>query len=154
VGVVRDVNEISLIEKLGLLTNPIASKRRRHKLVAELRRLGYQVELTPLWLAREKVWGHGKSLVKRKNSSPDARYGGARKTEYFQNSQLATCASRRWFLLFAEPDIHWLSRARRPSQKIEFVFSASPETIRREPLEFDLLRSVGNLQDLAACALL
>src|SRR5216684_4800125 len=39
-----------------------------------------------------------------------------------------------------------------PSQKIEFVFAASPETIRREPLEFDLLRSVGQLQDLAACA--
>src|SRR5258708_12517823 len=38
------------------------------------------------------------------------------------------------------------------SQKIEFVFSASPETIRREPREFDLLRSVGQLRDLAACA--
>ena len=32
------------------------------------------------------------------------------------------------------------------------MFSASPETIRREPREFDLLRSVGNLQDLAVCA--
>ena len=39
-----------------------------------------------------------------------------------------------------------------PSPKIEFVFSASPETIRREPREFDLLRSVGNRQDLAVCA--
>jgi hypothetical protein len=39
-----------------------------------------------------------------------------------------------------------------PSQKIEFVFSASPETIRREPRESDLLRSVGNMQDLAVCA--
>ena len=39
-----------------------------------------------------------------------------------------------------------------PSQKIEFVFSASPETIRREPRECDLLRSVGNRQDLAVCA--
>jgi transposase len=36
--------------ELGLLKNPIASKRRRNKLVAELRRLGYQVELTPLLL--------------------------------------------------------------------------------------------------------
>ena len=54
---------------------------------------------------------------------------------------------------FAEPDIHLLSRALGPSQKIEFVFSANPETIRREPLEFDLLRSVGHLQDLAVCAL-
>ena len=39
-----------------------------------------------------------------------------------------------------------------PSQKIKFVFAASPETIRREPREFDLLRSVGDLRDLAACA--
>src|SRR5271168_2164568 len=39
-----------------------------------------------------------------------------------------------------------------PSPKIEFVFSASPETIRRETRECDLLRSVGNLQDLAVCA--
>jgi hypothetical protein len=31
-----------------------------------------------------------------------------------------------------------------PSQKIECVFTASPETIRREPREFDLRRSVGN----------
>src|SRR6266436_3583144 len=34
-----------------------------------------------------------------------------------------------------------------PSQKIEFVFSASPETIRREPRECDLLRSVGKMQE-------
>jgi hypothetical protein len=33
------------------------------------------------------------------------------------------------------------------------VFAASPETIRREPREFDLRRSVGKWQDLAACAL-
>ena len=39
-----------------------------------------------------------------------------------------------------------------PSQKIEFVFSASPETIRREPRECDLLRSVGYRRDLAVCA--
>jgi hypothetical protein len=39
-----------------------------------------------------------------------------------------------------------------PSQKIEFVFSASPETIRREPREDYLLRSVGYRQDLAVCA--
>ena len=41
-----------------------------------------------------------------------------------------------------------------PSPKIEFVFSASPETIRGEPRECDLLRSVGNMQDLAVCAFL
>ena len=40
-----------------------------------------------------------------------------------------------------------------PSQKIEFGFSASPETIRREPRESDLLRSVGKRRDLAVCAL-
>ena len=37
---------------------------------------------------------------------------------------------------FAEPDIHLLSQVHfGPSQKIECVFSASPETIRREPGE-------------------
>ena len=45
-----------------------------------------------------------------------------------------------------------VSGSEEPSQKIEFVFSASPETIRREPREFDLLRSVGKMQDLAVCA--
>jgi hypothetical protein len=45
-----------------------------------------------------------------------------------------------------------VSGSEEPSQKIEFVFSASPETIRREPRECDLLRSVGNRQDLAVCA--
>src|SRR5215469_2905767 len=55
---------------------------------------------------------------------------------------------------FAEPDIHSLSQAlSEPSQKIEYVFAASPETIRREPRECNLRRPVGNLQDLAACAL-
>ena len=55
---------------------------------------------------------------------------------------------------FAEPDIHSLSQAlSEPSQKIEYVFAASPETIRREPQECNLRRSVGNLQDLAACTL-
>ena len=53
-----------------------------------------------------------KSVVKRKQNSPDARYGGARKSQHLQNPQLATCASRRWFLPLAEPDIHLLSPAR------------------------------------------
>ena len=35
---------------------------------------------------------------------------------------------------------------------IEFVFSASPETIRNEPPEAVPLRPVGNRRDLAACA--
>src|SRR5256886_13845343 len=43
-----------------------------------------------------------------------------------------------------------------PSQKIECVFSASPETIRREPREFDLRRSVGNCRtwQSARCVIL
>jgi hypothetical protein len=39
-----------------------------------------------------------------------------------------------------------------PSQMIEFVFAASPETIRNEPAESVPLRPVGNRRDLAACA--
>ena len=110
--------------------------------------LGNRIELSPS--GRRPC----KSVVKRKQNSPDARYGGARKSQHPQKPQLATRASRRWFLLFAEPDIHLLSPAPwGPSQKIECVFAASPETIRREPREFDLLCSVGHLRDLAACAL-
>jgi hypothetical protein len=37
----------------------------------------------------------------------------------------------------AGPDIHLLPQAREPSQMIECVFSASPETIRREPRELN-----------------
>ena len=33
------------------------------------------------------------------------------------------------------------------------MFSASPETVRREPREFHLRRSVGQWRDLAVCAL-
>src|SRR5262249_39312527 len=39
-----------------------------------------------------------------------------------------------------------------PSQKIEFVFAAGPETTRRQPREFDRLLSVGYLPALEACA--
>ena len=35
---------------------------------------------------------------------------------------------------------------------IEFVFAASPETIRNEPPEYCPLRPVGKRRDLAACA--
>jgi hypothetical protein len=73
------------------------------------------------------------------------------KTNVFRTRSSHVCLSAV-VPAFAEPDIHLLSRARGPSQKIEFVFSASPETIRREPREFDLLRSVGHLRDLASCA--
>src|ERR1019366_9034942 len=66
--------------------------------------------------------------------------------------QLATCASRRWFLPSQNQTSICCLGPVGPSQKIEFVFSASPETIRREPRECDLLRSVGQLRDLAVCA--
>ena len=59
----------------------------------------------------------------------------------------------RWFLLRSRT-IHPFaaSGSEEPSPKIEFVFSASPETIRGEPPEFELLRTMANLQDLAVCA--
>ena len=53
-----------------------------------------------------------------------------------QELALRTFASRRVVPHSAEPDIHLLPRAPwESSQKIEFGFSASPETIRREPQE-------------------
>src|SRR5229473_4190592 len=73
-------------------------------------------------------------------------------------STVSGCSTRTVCLSASVPA---LGRTRHPfavsdseesSQKIEFVFSASPETIRREPREGDLLRSVGNMQDLAVCA--
>ena len=46
------------------------------------------------------------------------------------------------------------SGRRGPSQKIELVFSASPETVSGEPKEsLDFRRSLGQGRDLAACAL-
>ena len=57
-----------------------------------------------------------------------------------------------WFLPCRTGHPFAVSGSEEPSQKIEFVFSASPETIRREPQEFRFRRSVPNLRDLAACA--
>ena len=49
----------------------------------------------------------------------------------------------RWFLLSGRTrHLFAASGPEEPSPKIEFVFSASPETIRGEPPEFDLLRTV------------
>jgi hypothetical protein len=60
------------------------------------------------------------------------------------NSAARTCAFRQWFLPRQNrTSIHCL-KSMRPPQKIECVFVASPETIRREPLEYDLRCSVGN----------
>jgi hypothetical protein len=93
-----------------------------------------------------------KSSVKRRHGCPGhARESVQVITSRMFNAQRMPLGIGSW--RSAEPDIHLLSRALKgPSQKIEFVFSASPETIRREPREFDLLRSVGDLQDLAVCA--
>src|SRR5882724_3478174 len=54
-------------------------------------------------------------------SSPDALGRSANKS--LQVSPARLRASRRWFLLDREPDIHLLSRPRRASQKIELVIS-------------------------------
>src|SRR5580704_19762586 len=89
-----------------------------------------------------------KSSVKGKHGWPGAL--GRARTFGCRTAQLAFCLSAV-VPAFAEPDIHSLSRAQRPSQKIECVFSASPETVRRKPREVRLLRSVGQWQDLAVC---
>jgi hypothetical protein len=93
-----------------------------------------------------------KSFVKLRHGCP----GHARESVQVNSPRMfhtQEYASRHRFLRSAEPDIHLLSRTpKKSSQKIECVFSASPETIRREPREFDLFRSVGKMQDLAVCA--
>src|SRR5215469_9461330 len=74
---------------------------------------------------------------------------GERALQPLQNSQSRTMPLGK-VPAFAEPDIHSLSQAHGPSQKIEFVFAASPETIRREPREWS--PSLSRLwRDLAAC---
>ena len=90
------------------------------------------------------------SLLSWKNTGAQAR-SGERALVGCRTAQLAFCLSAV-VPAFAEPDIHSVSRARRPSQKIECVFSASPETVRREPREFHLRRSVGQWRDLAVRA--
>ena len=83
----------------------------------------------------------------------------ARESAHFwecRTAQLAFCLSAV-VPAFAEPDIHSLSWARRPSQKIECVFSASPETVRREPPGVSsplLSRSVAGPGSLARCVIL
>ena len=69
------------------------------------------------------------------------------------NHPARTCASRRGSCLRRTGHPFAVSGPREPSQKIESVFSASPETVRRKPREFDLRRLLGQVQDLAACAL-
>src|SRR5438105_3444542 len=85
--------------------------------------------------------------------SPSA-LGGARRTKTSTVSHCAVCLLAR-FLRYAEPSIHLLPRAAaepRLPQKIEFVFSASPETSGREPQELPLHRPDVKVRNLADCA--
>ena len=70
-----------------------------------------------------------KSFVKRKHTSLDTRFLRSAQYRCRGTNSSHVCLSAM-VPAVAEPDIHSLYRARRPSQKIEFVFSASPETIR------------------------
>src|SRR6516165_3897150 len=72
---------------------------------------------------------HPCKFVKRKHTSPDARFLRSAQYRCRGTTSSHMCLSAV-VPAVAEPDIHSLYRARRPSQKIEFVFSASPETIR------------------------
>ena len=60
--------------------------------------------------------------LRQEKKAPLTRSGGARE-KFFQVLPLAVFASRRLFLLDAEPDIHLLSQPPRPPQKIELVIS-------------------------------
>src|SRR5947209_18087243 len=93
-----------------------------------------------------------KSFVKRKQSTPDARVRGARKRRLGKSPSAHVCLSAVVPASQNRTSICCLRSFARPSQKIEFVFSASPETIRRRPREIALRRPVGHRQDLAACA--
>jgi hypothetical protein len=92
-----------------------------------------------------------KSFVKLRHGCPGHAQGSVQST-------VPGCFTRKVCLSASVPALgrtrhpFAVSDSEEPSQKIEFVFSASPETIRREPREFDLLRSVGKMQDLAVCA--
>jgi len=83
-------------------------------------------------------------LCQGEKDSPDARFGGARTCGACQNPQLACLPFGDGSCLRRTGHPFTVSDPCGPSQKIECVFSASPETIRREPREFDLRRSVGN----------
>jgi hypothetical protein len=83
------------------------------------------------------------SLLSRENRSLLTRVSEERARTMISRNPARICASRPAVPAFAEPDIHLLSRApKEPSQKIEYVFAASPETIRGS-LRSDLLCSVG-----------
>src|SRR5438445_3865568 len=85
-----------------------------------------------------------KSLVKGEKDSPDARFRRSAHCRTCQNLQLTRVPLGGGSCLRRTGHPFTVSGPCGPSQKIECVFSASPETIRREPREFDLRRSVGN----------
>src|SRR5579864_779962 len=87
---------------------------------------------------------HPCTSLSRRKRSPEARFGGARNVGPCQNLQLARVPLGDGSCLRRTGHPFAVSGPCGPSQKIECVFSASPETIRREPREFDLRRSVGN----------
>src|SRR5713226_5021880 len=88
--------------------------------------------------------------------SPDARFGGARTVEPVRTRSLARVPLGGGSCLRRTGHPFTVSGPCGRSQKIEGVFSASPETIRREPREFDLRRSVGNCRtwQSARCVIL
>jgi hypothetical protein len=76
-----------------------------------------------------------KSKSREKYKSPDARFARSAQRRNLRNPQLAACASRQWFLPSQNRTSINCLRPCGPSQKIEFVFAASPETNRGEPRE-------------------
>jgi hypothetical protein len=95
---------------------------------------------------RELLW-YGphlcKSNVKRKAQVSLARSGERALIESGCAVSHPWPLGRRSLLSSRTRHLFAASGSREPSPKIEFVFSASPETIRGEPLEFELLRTVG-----------
>src|SRR5205807_1122821 len=102
------------------------------------------------------TWALEMGEVSREKDSPDARLGGARTIEAIRTRSSHVCLSAVVSCLRRTGHPFTVSGPCGPSQKIECVFSASPETIRREHREFDLRRSVGNRRtwQSARCAIL
>ena len=90
-------------------------------------------------------WRHGVSRARSRE----------RTSHPIQDVQYANDASRHRFLRSAKPDIHLLSQTPKSRhRRLSLCSLPVPKQIRREPRQSDLLRSVGNRQDLAVCAFL
>src|SRR2546430_6751243 len=85
-----------------------------------------------------------KSIVKGEKDCPAGRFRRSAHCRTCQNLQLTRVPLGGGSCLRRTGHPFTVSGPCGPSQKIECVYSASPETIRREPREFDLRRSVGN----------